>query len=200
KILAHRASRRSRGDRYQRNSHAPRRPPQALQRPRCGLALGCRRGASPRYCARRGALPRYSAGAFSFPCESLTGRRRKRVRRRVRTGLSAKTAPAVRASPQVAEAQRPCRALPSHASRRVLPGARRLGPATAAQSPATPLGTHLQLRAPSPVPRLPHPTRIRHPLETPSEKGKVSLIYWTSTRPSISGQTRLIFWIRAISK
>src|SRR2546430_2016244 len=145
------------------------------------LALGCRRGASPRYFARRGALPRYSPGAFSFPCESLTGRRRKRVRRRVRTGLSAKTAPAVRASAQVAEAQRPCRALPSHASRRVLPGARRLRSAPAAQSPAPPLGTHLQLRAPSPVARLPHPTRIRHPLETPSEKGKVSLIYWTST-------------------
>src|SRR5881227_2802465 len=31
---------------------------------RGGLALGCRRGASPRYCARRGALPRYAAGAF----------------------------------------------------------------------------------------------------------------------------------------
>src|SRR5256886_7684656 len=127
--------------------------------------------------------PSGSGNSPSVTCESLTGRRRKRVRRRVRAGLSAKTAPAVRASPQVAEAQRPCRALPSHASRRVLPGARRLRSAPAAQSPAPPLGTHLQLRAPPPVARLPHPTRIRHPLETPSEKGKVSLIYWTSTPP-----------------
>ena len=37
------------------------------------------------------------------------------------------------------------------------------------------------LRAPSPVPRLPHSSGIRHPMETPSAKGKVSLIYRTST-------------------
>jgi putative transposase len=42
--------------------------------------------------------------AFSFPGESLTGRRRQRVRRRVRERLSA----------EVSETERSCRALPPH--------------------------------------------------------------------------------------
>src|SRR5207245_8343831 len=103
--------------------------------------------------------------------------------RRIRAGLSAKTAAAVCASSQITQAKRPCRALPPHSPRRVLSGARGLRSATTAQSPTAPLGTHLQLRAPSPVARLPHSSGIRHPLETSSARGKVSLIYWTSTLP-----------------
>jgi hypothetical protein len=37
------------------------------------------------------------------------------------------------------------------------------------------------VRATSPVPVLPHSSRVHHPLETQPSKGKVSLIYWTST-------------------
>jgi len=42
-------------------------------------------------------------------------------------------------------------------------------------------GANLQLHPPTPIPRLPDPTRIHTPLETQPRKGKVSLIYWTST-------------------
>jgi hypothetical protein len=50
-----------------------------------------------------------------------------------------------------------------------------------AQPTTASLGTHLQLgQAPS-VLGLPHPTRIPELVETISQKGKVSLIYWTNT-------------------
>jgi hypothetical protein len=59
----------------------------------------------------------------------------------------------------------------------------RFQPHSHAQSPATTLGAHLQLRATAPGSRLPHSTRIHPPMETSPRKGKVSLIYWTSTTP-----------------
>ena len=51
-----------------------------------------------------------------------------------------------------------------------------LKPATAA------LGENLQLRAPTSVFGIPHAAGIHRSWETQSQKGKVSLIYWTSTR------------------
>jgi hypothetical protein len=47
---------------------------------------------------------------------------------------------------------------------------------------ATTLKENLRLRPATPVNCLHQPTGIYHPLETQPRKGKVSLIYWTSTR------------------
>jgi hypothetical protein len=46
---------------------------------------------------------------------------------------------------------------------------------------ATGLGENLQLCPPASVAGLPYPTGIHHPMEAKPQRGKVSLIYWTST-------------------
>jgi len=61
------------------------------------------------------AVPGNPAGAFALSGKSLAGGWRKRIRRRVRGSLPAKTAAAVRASAQITEAERPRGALPPHA-------------------------------------------------------------------------------------
>src|SRR5258708_18228260 len=103
------------GDRYQGDPYASRRALEALQRARCGLALGCAGGPSPRDFASGSAVPGNPAGAFALSGKSFAGGWRKRIRRRVRGSLPAKTAAAVRASAQITEAERPCGALPPHA-------------------------------------------------------------------------------------
>ena len=44
------------------------------------------------------------------------------------------------------------------------------------------LGTHLQHRPTSPGPGLPYPTTVPSPVAISAKGGRVSLIYWTSTR------------------
>jgi len=65
--------------------------------------------------------------------------------------------------------------------KRVLRGACGVRSATRLKPAAAQLGENLQLYPPTPVADLPHPTGIYHPLERKPQKGKVSLIYWTST-------------------
>jgi len=95
---ANRTARRFGGDRYEGDRMRRRRALKALQRARCRLALGCAGGPSPRDFASGSAVPGNPAGAFALSGKSFAGGWRKRIRRRVRGSLPAKTAAAVRAS------------------------------------------------------------------------------------------------------
>src|ERR1700687_1916523 len=88
---------------------------------------------------------------------------------------------AVRAAAPITEAQRPRGTVQPYPQRGVLRGPSGIRSGACAEPPTTALGENLQLRAPPPVAGLPHSTRIHHPLETQPTKGKVSLIYWTTT-------------------
>src|SRR6266478_2383527 len=85
--------------------------------------------------------------------------------------------------PAIAETERPHGALAPHPQRRVRPGAGGVRRGARFEPPAATLGENLQLCEATPVSGLPHPAGIYHPLETQPRKGKVSLIYWTSTTP-----------------
>jgi hypothetical protein len=100
-----------------------------------------------------------------------------------RLSLPAERVAVVRAATQITEAQRPRGTVQPHPQRGILRSPGGVRPGAHAEPPTAGLGENLQLCAPASIVGLPHPTRVHHPMETQPQKGKVSLIYWTSTQP-----------------
>jgi len=111
--------------------------------------------------------------------KALLGGRRQRVRRGVRGGLPAKRITAVRAPPKSPKLNAHVDG-PTHPQRGVYEVQGRIRPGARAQRNYW-AGRKPQLRAPASIVSLPHAPRVRHPMEAQPTKGKVSLIYWTST-------------------